>query len=142
MKRYSSVFALALLIAVGAAGTQTASASSVRTLNENSVNKTYAVKVGSHLTLTLHSMFWSLTASVKNSGISQVGAVLAKPILPGPTAPKGCGLPGMGCGTQTWNFVAKKSGTYVIAASRTSCGEALQCIGTQGVYAVTVRVLK
>ncbi len=142
MKRHSSIVAVVLLILVGAAGTQSASASSVRTLNENSANKTYAVKVGSHLTLTLHSMFWSLSPSAKNSGVSQVGAVLAKPILPGPSAPNGCGLPGMGCGTQTWNFVAKKSGTYVIAASRTSCGEALQCTGSQGVYSVTVRVLK
>jgi hypothetical protein len=48
----------------------------------------------------------------------------------------------MGCGTQTWNFVAKKVGTYSIAASRTSCGEALQCTGTQGAYQVTIRVKK
>ncbi len=142
MKRRNSAIALVLLIALGFSSAQGASSATVRTLNENSANKVYAVKVGSHLTLTLHSMYWSLTSVPKSSGVAQVGGVLSKPILPGPTAPNGCGLPGMGCGTQTWNFVAKKVGTFSIAASRTSCGEALQCTGTQGEYVVRIQVKK
>lgn len=131
-----------LLLALGLMGLQSASASTTRELNENSGGKIYAVSVGSHLTLTLHSMYWSLTPFAKNSGLAQVGEVVSKPILPGPTAPKGCGIPGMGCGTQTWTFIAKKAGTYSISAARTSCGEALQCTGKQGSYSVTIRVKK
>lgn len=141
-KRNHRLVALALLGAMAIFGMEGASASPSRALNENSANKVYSVKVGSHLSLTLHSMYWSLSKEPATSGITEVGSVIAKPILPGPNAPAGCKLPGIGCGTQTWNFVAKKAGTYQIAATRTSCGEALQCTGSQGSYAVTIRVKK
>lgn len=142
MKRKHGAIVLALVTVMSFMGLQGASATSVRSLNENSANKIYAVKIGSELTLTLHSMYWSLTPLTPGSGIAPVGTVISKPILPGPNAPAGCGLPGMGCGTQTWKFIAKKSGTFTINASRTSCGEALQCTGPQGSYSVTIKVKK
>ena len=90
--------------------------------------------VGSEITVQLANTYWMI-------GPSSDPAVLA--LVAGPTtsgaAPSAC-LPGMGCGLVTATFRALTPGQATISASRTSCGEALQCTGSAGAYAVTVVV--
>jgi hypothetical protein len=95
---------------------------------------TVTVAVGSQITLVLGSTYW------------QVGDTAAPAILglaSGPTtsaAPMGTCVPGGGCGTVTAVFHALSPGTAQIVASRTTCGEAMLCTGTDGAYEVTVVV--
>jgi hypothetical protein len=49
-------------------------------------------------------------------------------------------VPGQGCGTVTAVFAAIAPGSARLTASRISCGEALRCTGSDGVYVLTVTV--
>jgi len=130
-------FAIALIVAVGVSSAQAATS---KPLSENNINQVTSVKIGSQISLTLHSMYWSLAQQSKSSSLTAKGAPVLKPILPGAAAPHGCAIAGSGCGTQTWKFVASKVGTAHLIATRTSCGEAMRCTGTNGRFEVTVKV--
>jgi hypothetical protein len=92
------------------------------------------VVVGSEVTIQLGNTYWMI-------GASSDPTVLA--LVSGPTAsgaaPSAC-LPGMGCGIVTAVFRALAPGQATISASRTTCGEALLCTGSAGVYEVTIVV--
>ena len=138
-----SIVILATMLTFLLSASSTSSfAAAPRQLNENSANKLYAVKVGSTLHLVLHSMFWTLNAPAAGSAIKVMGDPVSSPIMPGPDAPANCRLPGMGCGTLDWTIKAVRVGTVSLIATRTSCGEALQCTGTNGRFSVRVRVNK
>jgi len=111
-------------------------------VNESSANKTFKVRVGSTVTMTLHSMYWDLTPLAASASLKSNGDPVQTPVMPGPNAPAGCGVPGSGCGTQVWKFTAVKVGVTQLLATRTSCGEAMQCTGDQGKYMVTIKVVK
>ena len=121
-------------------GLSSAQATTTTTLSEKNASKTVAVKLGSRVELTLHSMYWGLAVPAKSSSLTSKGAPILKPIFPSSSAPAGCKIAGSGCGTQTWEFVATKVGITHLVASRTTCGEALRCTGTNGRFAVTVKV--
>jgi hypothetical protein len=96
--------------------------------------RTLAVSVGSVVTLELGSTYWQV-------GDSSDPAVLA--LVSGPTASAaamGTCVPGAGCGTVAATFRALAPGRATITASRTTCGEAMRCTGTDGAYEVTVVV--
>ena len=96
--------------------------------------RTLMVPVGSELTLELGSTYWQV-------GDSSDPAVLE--LVSGPAvsaAGMGACVPGGGCGTVTAVYRALAPGRAVIAARRTTCGEALTCTGTAGAYEVTVVV--
>jgi len=96
--------------------------------------RTLAVPVGSEVTLELGSTYWQV-------GDSSDPAVLA--LVSGPNASAaamGACVPGGGCGTVTAVFRALAPGRATITASRTTCGEAMRCTGTDGAYEVTVVV--
>ena len=42
------------------------------------------------------------------------------------------------CGSTTVTYLAERSSTVTISASRSMCGEARQCTGTEGTFSVTV----
>jgi hypothetical protein len=143
MKRSTRLRTMGAAIAIAALlFSDVASASGRISVNESSANKSYKIKVGSTITMTLHSMYWSLTPLASNAALKSKGDPVQSPIMPGPNAPAGCGIPGSGCGTQVWKFTATKAGVTQLAATRTSCGEAMQCTGDQGKFAVTIRVVK
>jgi hypothetical protein len=74
-------------------------------------------------------------------GDSSDPAVVA--LVSGPTtsaAAMGTCVPGGGCGTVTAAFRALAPGRATITASRTTCGEAMRCTGTDGAWEVTVVV--
>jgi hypothetical protein len=116
-----------------------AASSSSLQLNETSNGKSYAVNVGAKVSVTLGSMFWSAAHPKAGGAFIWVGAPVAQPILPGAGAPPRCRMPGMGCGTQTWNLIAKKKGIYTFSAIRSSCGEAKRCTGNQGIFEQRLR---
>jgi hypothetical protein len=108
-----------------------------RILNENSAGKTYAIKVGSTFHLVLNSTYWSLTPLKSSAPIKLLG----EPVVAVPSMAPGM-PPGMGRGTVDWAFRATRPGAYTLAASRTSCGEAMRCVGDQGSFSVRLKVAK
>lgn len=96
--------------------------------------RTLALSVGSEVTLELASTYWQV-------GDSSDPAVLE--LVSGPNASAaamGACVPGGGCGTVAAIFRALAPGRATITASRTTCGEAMRCTGTDGAYEVTVVV--
>ncbi len=130
------------IIGMTAMGISQSQAASTRALSEKNKDQTVSVRVGGTVSLTLHSMYWTLNAQAKSSSLSSKGAPILKPVLPGPTAPNGCKIAGSGCGTQTWKFKATKIGTAHLLATRTTCGEAMRCTGSNGRFEVTIKIIR
>ena len=102
-------------------------------LSESSNGHVVSVSPGAHLTLTLHSTYWSIPPLAASTVVARVGTTKTVGVL------QGC-VPGQGCGTVTAHYVATKAGTVRIRATRTTCGEAMRCTGDKGVWWVVVRV--
>jgi hypothetical protein len=103
-------------------------------ISETSNGLSFTLSVGATLRLVLHNTYWTI-------GGSSVPSVLA---LTAPPVYSAAGLiaciPGTGCGTVTASFRALAPGKAVITAARTSCGEALRCVGGDGAFEATVIV--
>lgn len=108
-------------------------------ISESSNHKTVKVTLGSTFTVQLHSTYWNFD-SLKGKSIKAIGTTKVAPIMPGPNAPAGCQVAGMGCGTVSLKFKAINKGISTVNASRTSCGEALRCTPAQSNYYVTIKV--
>jgi hypothetical protein len=89
---------------------------------------------GQKLRVVLHSTYWRFKAP-STAGVLRLAG---KPVV---TPKPGC-VPGQGCGTVTVTYVARAIGSAAVAASRTSCGEALRCTPAAGSYKLTVAVLR
>ena len=131
---------LASVLVVLGLGLNSAQATTIASLSEKNASKTVAVKMGTQVELSLHSMYWQLAVPAKSSSLTSKGQPILKPIFPSPSAPAGCRIAGSGCGTQTWVFAATKVGLTHLVASRTTCGEAMKCTGANGRFTVTVKV--
>lgn len=103
-------------------------------IGEANKDQSLAISVGATVTLVLHNIYWK----VQGSSNPAVLALVGPPVYSG-AGPIAC-IPGTGCGTLTASFKAVAPGSAVIFASRTSCGEALQCTGGAGTFEVTVVV--
>jgi len=116
-----------------------AGATSGSTLTIGEANNAHSVVVhtGEHVTLVLHSTYWSVATLASSSSMSQIGSPVIAPRLP--SAKGGC-VAGQGCGTVSVHYVAKTPGIVHLRASRTSCGEALRCTPAQSHWTVTIRV--
>ena len=104
----------------------------VVTVTDAASGRSVSLRVGQRLRVVLRSTYWEFAAP-------SAPAVLA---ADGPAtlmADKGC-VPGGGCGTVTQDFVARAAGRAVVAASRSSCGEALACTPAQSRFTLTVTV--
>lgn len=134
-RRKNAIALISAVLLIG--GVTESSAASRLGISEPSNGKTYNVKVGTSVSVTLHSTFWSLK-SVSNLFGSETPTMTA--IMPGPSAPANCQLPGMGCGTVVWQFKAGKSGIASFNATRTSCGEALRCTASNSKFLVRFKV--
>jgi hypothetical protein len=132
----------AAVLAIGSAPAITASAATVHhtvrhhavTASEADNGRTFTVRSGSRVTLTLHSTYWSILGSSAPAVLHQVGGTSTRPAKPGTC------VPGQGCGTVSASFIAVSRGDAVLTASRTTCGEALRCTPGQGYYSVHVVV--
>jgi hypothetical protein len=93
--------------------------------------KTVSLHVGDRLEVRLASTYWTFAGSSNPQVLKPLGGVAVSP------QPSGC-VPGGGCGTATATFDVVGAGSAVVAASRTSCGEAMGCTGDQGSFRLTV----
>jgi len=94
-------------------------------LSEGNNTRSYTVKVGGRVTVTLHNTYWATPTSSEPGVLAPQGDVTT--ISPG-LGEGGCpSIPGTGCGSVTRVFVAKKAGGATITSSRRVCGEALAC---------------
>lgn len=133
----------ALLVAVLAAALALpASAAPSVSMGEAMNGKVVNVKLGSLVSVMLHSTYWSAASLPKASLLRPLGSAVTTPIMPGAKAPARCRIAGSGCGTVLWRFTAVRVGTARFVASRTSCGEAMRCTAAQGHYRVTIRIVK
>ncbi|MEI6216495.1 MAG: hypothetical protein WCP64_04405 [Actinomycetes bacterium] len=119
-----------------------ANAATTKALSESYADKVVTVKLGTPITLTLHNMYWQFQSLKAGASLAAVGSPILKPVMPGPKAPAGCGVPGTGCGTQLWKFKTVKVGVTQLIATRTSCGEALRCVPPNDRFALTVKVVR
>jgi hypothetical protein len=133
MKRAVPVVAAVL---AGVLGASPAAAHTRRTVtvDEHQAGKVVRVHKGDQVTLALHNTYWTIGAAhgkvLQTAGGQQHTHARMQ----------GC-IPGGGCGTVTRSFVAAHEGRAGITASRTTCGEAMRCTGTNGSDRVTIRVV-
>lgn len=117
-----------------APSTAGSAASSTFTATEADNGRTVTLAVGDHLVVRLASTYWRFAGST-TAVLRSVGQPAVAASAPG----VGC-VPGGGCGTVTATYLAVASGDTVVAADRTTCGEARGCTGTQGTYRLHVLV--
>jgi hypothetical protein len=134
MRAISSIAVTLLLLALSACGSTTAPVAQVVALDDSQNGTTIQVHAGDVVSVSLNSTNWTFGAVSDSTVLQPQGDQAVTP------APMGTCLPGMGCGTTTARFTALKSGTAVVSATRVSCGEAMRCVGQQGLYQVTVVV--
>jgi len=95
--------------------------------------RTLTLHRGDRLTVTLHSTYWTVQGSSAPAVLHEQGAPATHPM------PAHC-VPGQGCGTVAASFVAMRKGTADVTATRTTCGEAMQCAPAQRDYVLHVVV--
>ena len=101
-------------------------------LTEADNGKTVSAKRYQVIRLELHSTYWMISGS---SDPSVLRPTSGRTVMPSP----GC-VPGQGCGTVVASYQAAAGGQAQLAASRTTCGEALACTPSNGSFAVMVIV--
>ncbi|MFD7449137.1 hypothetical protein [Kitasatospora sp. NPDC059827] len=102
------------------------------TADEKANHTTVKATVGATVSVELQGTYWSAATSSAPEVLSPVGSPT--------TAPSPSCRPGGGCGTVITSFTARTAGTAHLTASRTVCGEALNCTPKQRGYDVTVEV--
>jgi hypothetical protein len=132
--------AAAAVAAVAAAGCgvapATAGGPTVIVIRDNASGTTVPVAAGDRVELILSSSYWDVAGSSAPGVLRQDGPATLMP------RPSSCpqNIPGLGCAPIRVKFTALADGNAVIKASRTSCGEALQCSPDRRRFTVTVVV--
>ena len=121
---------LAALLLVGLA--VPAHAAATTTLTGKDRGGTVTVHVGDTVHVQLASTAWTIAGA---AGALVPTGPQTTTFVPGPTC-----RPGGGCGTTDRSFRAVAAGSATLSASRTQCGEALQCTGDNGSWTAKVRV--
>ena len=106
---------------------------STTTLTEHDNGRTVALHVRDHLRVVLASTYWTFQPSSNPTVLQPDGQPIVAPQI------RGC-VPGQGCGTVTADFTANSTGTAIVTATRTTCGEAKACGPANGHYQVTITV--
>lgn len=142
LARLVAVAALALLAACSSSpaapvhtgtstGTSTGSAGST-TIGFPDKGRTITVAAGSQVVVTLDSTYWNFEPLP-----SRTLVVASRPTY---RAAGGHPVPGSGAGSVREVLRAVGAGTATITAQRSSCGEAMRCVGGLGTFQVTVVV--
>jgi hypothetical protein len=93
-------------------------------VRDNANGTTLSLRVGDSVKLILASSYWNVAGSSATRVLRQDGAAVLLP------RPHSCpAIPGLGCTPIRVVFTALSRGTAVVKASRTTCGEALRCVG-------------
>ena len=132
-----TVAAAGLLVSCGAAtaGGTTPTPSPGRDVvaTDSDKGKTIDLHVGDRLQVRLASTYWTVDQGSDQRVLRPSGPMAVSPQI------SGC-VPGGGCGFVIARFDAVGPGSADVTASRTSCGEALRCVGDAGSYRVSVAV--
>ncbi|HSX40781.1 MAG TPA: hypothetical protein VLF68_04150 [Candidatus Saccharimonadales bacterium] len=91
------------------------------------------VQKGAAVTVTLHSTYWEFQPISDATVLKPNGNSVTEPDMT-------VKIPGTGAGTITQSFTALSTGTATFSATRTTCGEALQCAADQKLFKVTIVV--
>lgn len=102
-------------------------------LSVTDAGRTVPVVQGGRLVVALDSTYWTFRPVAPGGVLRAIGPARVVPRL------SHC-VPGQGCGTVTAEFQATGTGTAMVEATRTTCGEALRCTAGQGDYRVQVLV--
>lgn len=103
--------------------------------------KTISVPAGDEVLLVLYSTYWQKPAASNASVLT----AMTKPRIAPPPMPLDsiCSpVPGSGCGLKVYAYNAASVGSTVISTSRSSCGEAMACTGSNAKYSATVNVVQ
>ncbi len=100
----------------------------VATAQDN--GRTITLSVGQTLAVRLDSTYWTFTPTAPPLHAEGTPVVLRG----GPC------VPGQGCGSVTASFSGASAGRTTVTAERTTCGEAIRCTGTAGLYRLVVVV--
>jgi hypothetical protein len=138
----SALFCTALLASCGAVMTGGGASPSpgstpeagqiVATDSDN--GKSLVLHVGDRLEVKLGSTYWNIHESSDPSILRLAGPMAIS------RRPSGC-VPGAGCGLAIASFDAVGTGSADVTASRSSCGEAMRCVGNAGSYRLSVVVI-
>ena len=90
---------------------------------------------GDHVVLRLHSTYWN----VSPIGIDVLSPLIDTGVPTRGELPPSC-VPGGGCGTVRFEYLAEHAGRVTLRAHRNSCGEAMRCTAGSGRFSVTVIV--
>jgi hypothetical protein len=110
----------------------------VLVVRDHANGTTVSVGVGDSLKLILASSYWTVAGSSMPHVLRQDGPAMLL------ARPKSCpDVAGLGCTPVRIVFTALTRGRAVIRASRTTCGEALRCVGKNATrFILTVVVTK
>jgi hypothetical protein len=95
--------------------------------------RTLHLQRGQRLRVVLSSTYWQFDSDAAPRILRRLSAPRVRP------QPAHC-IPGGGCGTVTATYLAVAAGRSTVAASRSSCGEAVGCTGRNGQFRLTVVV--
>lgn len=147
--KYAPIAALTVLLAAGCGsaaaspagnGAPSSSSSSpasphVVVVRDDANGKTVDVPAGATVELILNSSYWKVAGSSTPTVLRQDGG---STVLPRPSnCPQ---IPGSSCSPLRTDFTALAPGSATVAASRTSCGEAMKCGPNESRFSVTVVV--
>jgi hypothetical protein len=121
------------VVAPGGGGHPSPSSRHLQVAGDADNGRTLELRIGDRLEVGLHSTYWT----IKGSSNPQV-LLAESPVVISPSLSR-C-VPGGGCGTVAMTFDVVGTGSADVTASRTSCGEAMGCIGGDGSYKITVVV--
>jgi hypothetical protein len=103
-------------------------------VDEHARGTSIDMRLSDRLVVVLHSTSWQLP---------NAHGVLVVTRGPRAKATPGCSrIPGIGCGTATATYAARRAGSTTLAAHRDSCGEAWRCTGSEGDWSIAVHVTK
>lgn len=136
--RWLVVAVIAAAIPIVGCGSQTSAVTGpqVIAVHDNANGKTISARVGDTVELTLSSSYWNVAGSSAPRVLRQDGSAVLLP------RPSDCpAIPGLGCVPIRVKFTALTSGTALIKAGRTTCGEALRC-GKQATHFTLTVIVK
>src|SRR5258706_10403407 len=104
-----------------------------KSISDRDNGTTITLKQGTRLKVILHSTYWKFNPIANGEIVKE----LTEPTYAPDTSER---IPGMGTGTVTVEYQVIGGGQTTVSASRTSCGEAMGCVGNQGSFLLHVVV--
>lgn len=131
------VMAAGIAVCLCVAGCGAATGQSSVRAGDAQNGQTITLLPGQTLTVKLSTTYWTMQGSSNTQALVSMGAPVASPAPMDSCHFGGCTAQG---GSISETFRAVAPGTAMVTASRTTCGEAMGCVGSSGQYELTVVV--